>query len=98
VVDSVLLLVVRTGAGLAVLRYDWVTFLSSSLVVCWWVVLDAPPLLLEELLERLLSVVSLKRALVGSVVDSWAKWEMVFWSMLLSLISGAKREASSWGK
>lgn len=30
------LLVVRTG--LAVLRYDWVTFLSSSLVVWWWVV------------------------------------------------------------
>jgi len=52
------------------------------------------PLLL--LLDKLLSVVSLKRALVGSVVDSWEKWEMVFWSMLLSLISGAKSEASSW--
>lgn len=52
------------------------------------------PLLL--LLDKLLSVVSLKRALVGSVVGSWEKWEMVFWSMLLSLISGAKSEASSF--
>lgn len=54
------------------------------------------PLLLLLLLDKPLSVVSLKRALVGNVVDSWAKCEMVFWSMLLSLISGANSEASSW--